>query len=326
MTAEIISSQELVTVWEAMTPPLRCLDIMKLAVGPKQWAEYKKAGALPVGATPFSDWEAILAEVIVGDAFGVDRMDYLLRDSYHAGVAYGRFDQYRLIDTLRILPKKHEESEEPALGVEEGGLHSAEALLLARYFMYTQVYFHPVRKIYDVHLKDFLAVWLQEQHQGGRFPTAVDAHLALTDNEIMAAILKAAREPDSPGHDAARRIVEHDHFHRIYKRNPVDAEVNPGAADAVFAAACDRFGNDNVRRDSRPAKGEGVDFPVLTEDRRIESSLKMSDVLLKIPAAAFDFVFVEASLVENAEKWLKDERAKIVEPQEREQIDGSATA
>jgi uncharacterized protein len=31
----------------------------------------------------FTPWEAILAEVIVGDAFGADRMDYLLRDSLH---------------------------------------------------------------------------------------------------------------------------------------------------------------------------------------------------------------------------------------------------
>jgi HD superfamily phosphohydrolase len=49
---------------------------------------------------------------------------------------------------------------EPALGVEEGGIQSAEALMLARYFMYSQVYFHPVRRIYDIHLKDFLAAWL----------------------------------------------------------------------------------------------------------------------------------------------------------------------
>ncbi len=46
-----------------------------------------------------------MSEIIVGDAFGVDRMDYLLRDSHHAGVAYGKFDHFRLIDTLRILPK-----------------------------------------------------------------------------------------------------------------------------------------------------------------------------------------------------------------------------
>jgi HD superfamily phosphohydrolase len=41
--------------------------------------------------------------------------------------------------------------------------------MLARYFMYSQVYFHPVRRIYDIHLKDFLKEWLS----GGAFPTGV---------------------------------------------------------------------------------------------------------------------------------------------------------
>ncbi|OPX87034.1 MAG: hypothetical protein A4E52_01438 [Pelotomaculum sp. PtaB.Bin013] len=117
-----------------MTPPLRADDIVKLAVGPKKYKDIN-----------FTDWETILSEIIVGNSFGVDRIDYLLRDSYHAGVAYGKFDHYRLIDTLRILPRSTGENNvsiEPVLGVEEGGLHSAEALLLARYFMYTQVYSH----------------------------------------------------------------------------------------------------------------------------------------------------------------------------------------
>ncbi len=93
LTVELIQSREMQEIWQRMTPPLRSEDIIKLAVGPK------KAKDLP-----FTDWEAILAEIIVGDAFGVDRMDYLLRDSYHTGVAYGRFDHFRLTDTLRILP------------------------------------------------------------------------------------------------------------------------------------------------------------------------------------------------------------------------------
>jgi HD superfamily phosphohydrolase len=147
LTREIISSDEMKSIWNNITPPLRPDDIVKLAVGPKKAKDLK-----------FTDWETILSEVIVGDAFGVDRMDYLLRDSHHVGVAYGRFDHYRLIDTLRILPASPSDeergSQEPSLGVEEGGIQSAEALMLARYFMYSQVYFHPVRRIYEIHLKD----------------------------------------------------------------------------------------------------------------------------------------------------------------------------
>src|SRR5205085_9977450 len=130
LTREIIAGDEMRQLLAGMTPPLRAEDVFKLAVGPT------KAGDLS-----FNAWEAILAEIIVGDAFGVDRMDYLLRDSHHAGVPYGRFDHFRLIDTLRILPTGA--AGVPTLGVEEGGLQSAEALVLARYYMYSQVYFHP---------------------------------------------------------------------------------------------------------------------------------------------------------------------------------------
>jgi uncharacterized protein len=155
LTWELICDREMREIWGSMTPPLRSDDVMKLAIGKEK---------APDPDMNFSTWEDILAEIIVGDAFGVDRMDYLLRDSHHLGVAYGKFDHYRLIETLRILPPAplggtgggNEQSKEPQLGVEQGGLQSAEAMLLARYFMYSQVYFHRVRRIYDIHLRDFL--------------------------------------------------------------------------------------------------------------------------------------------------------------------------
>src|SRR5207249_3914087 len=82
--------------------------------------------------------------------------DYLLRDSLHTGVAYGRFDHHRLIQTMRILPPAPdlagaeeaptgEEAARSTLGVVRGGLESAEGLLVARYFMFSQVYFHWTR-------------------------------------------------------------------------------------------------------------------------------------------------------------------------------------
>jgi HD superfamily phosphohydrolase len=68
-----------------------------------------------------------------------DRMDYLLRDSHHAGVHYGRFDLHRVINTVTAIPSVG--SRPPRIGIQFGGLHAAEALVLARYFMFTQVYF-----------------------------------------------------------------------------------------------------------------------------------------------------------------------------------------
>jgi HD superfamily phosphohydrolase len=63
LTREIILSEEMGRIWERMTPPLRALDVVKLAVGPRKAKDIT-----------FSIWETILSEIIVGDAFGVDRM------------------------------------------------------------------------------------------------------------------------------------------------------------------------------------------------------------------------------------------------------------
>lgn len=302
LTREIILSDELESILKEIK--IQPEDVAKVAVGPKN---YKNVN--------FTDWEAILSEIIVGDAFGVDRMDYLLRDSHHAGVPYGRFDHYRLIDTLRILPKEEKESREPVLGVEGGGLHCAEALLWARYFMYTQLYYHPVRRIYDLHLRDFLRSWLT----GGYFPTAIEDHLKITDNDVSAALLAAARDANCSGNESARRIISRDHYRCIYERNPDDIAKNPEASVAIFDSLCNHFGAENVRIDRYKQKGRGPDFPVLGQDRRISSSVAMSETLRKIPVVATDYIYVPLEKRDEVKKWIEQNRATIIEPRKEEE-------
>jgi HD superfamily phosphohydrolase len=102
-------------------------------------------------------------EVITGQ-MDADRMDYLLRDSLHAGVDYGKYDWRRLLNTVVAIEMPQPEGESGKqglrLGVTEGGVHAAEGLILARYFMFTQVYFHKTRVAYDHHLRHALAVLL----------------------------------------------------------------------------------------------------------------------------------------------------------------------
>ena len=303
LTKDLIESDEMAAIWKSDRPVLEVDDIVKLAIGPKK---------LP-GVT-FSDWETILAEIIVGDAFGVDRMDYLLRDSWHAGVAYGRFDHHRLIDTLRILrpPGSSHDGDasiEPALGVEEGGLQSAEALLLARYFMYSQVYFHKSRKIYDIHLKDFLKEWLD----GGQFKTDTESHLALTDNEVLSAMRAAALDEDAPGHIHACRILKREHFRRVYEYNSADFEKNPSAGEAVYRALVGELGAENVRFYNNSKSGGVHEFPVKLDNDDVVSSMQHSDVLKSIPPFKFFNIYVNKSIREQANTFLSDNRDDILE-------------
>ena len=241
------------------------------------------------------EWESILSEIITGDVFGADRMDYLLRDSYHAGVAYGKFDHYRLIDTMRILPKQETGgSQEPVLGVEEGGLESAEALLLARYFMFSQIYFHPVRLIYDEHLSDFLKSWLD----GGMFPIDYEEHLKYTDNEVISAMLSIAKDKSHPAHLHADRIVHRRHFKSIYRSTAEDRKLSifkPGRK--IYEAASEKFGEENVKHvESNSGRGEENDFPVLVQGARIAGAASEKETFSGVPLASCAHVFVSPEM------------------------------
>lgn len=79
-----------------------------------------------------------LGDIISGEV-DLDRMDYLVRDSYYTGTAYGVIDLDRLLQVLKLYKRR--------LVVDEGGLSAAEALVRARYLMYPAVYMHHTVRI-----------------------------------------------------------------------------------------------------------------------------------------------------------------------------------
>jgi HD superfamily phosphohydrolase len=307
----LIESEEMRSVWASMRPEPKIEDVVKVALGPK------KAGDLA-----FETWDGILAEMIVGDAFGADRMDYLLRDSLHAGVSYGRFDHHRLIQSMRILPPVREpkdedgavtleEAQRSSLGVMRGGLESAEALLVARYFMYSQVYNHETRLINDIHLRDFLELWLKDK--GGYLPVDPEGFLALTDSEIVSAIAKSARDSADVAHEPAWRIANRKHYRVFYERGPEDVALYPKAASAIFEAAKGEFGEDHVRFGSSRKPPGDSEFPVRDRDGRSVSSSAMSPMLQGLPEARAEFVYVVRDKRNDAEKWVRDNKQSIIE-------------
>lgn len=295
LSLNLILSPEMEPLWKELN--ISSHHVGKLAVGPKYYP-----GLL-------DDWEAILSEMIIGDAFGADRMDYLLRDSLHAGVGYGRFDHFRLLDTLRILPREDDGSTEPALGIDRGGLEAAESLLWARYFMYTQLYFHHVRRIYDIHLKDFLLAWLP----GGEYSVDVSDHLKMTDSEVLVALRDAAADPASAGHDPACRITQRKHFKRIYEKNTADRKRNLRSVDLVTEALEAHFGSQAIRRDTYAQKSTGLAFPVLSSDGRVEVSTSVSPTLSNVPTFQIDYVFADPLIKDEALKWLDENRDAILD-------------
>jgi len=78
----------------------------------------------------------ILASILSGP-IDCDKMDYLARDSLHAGVPYGRnFDTGRLIGSLCLNERGD------GLAITEKGKTAAEMMVFARYVMFSEVYWH----------------------------------------------------------------------------------------------------------------------------------------------------------------------------------------
>ena len=84
---------------------------------------------------------------IVNSQLDCDRFDYLIRDSFHTGTAYGNFDLNRVIASITV------DIENDCLVVSgEKGMLAVEDYLYARYSMYLQVYQHKKCLASDSHL------------------------------------------------------------------------------------------------------------------------------------------------------------------------------
>jgi HD superfamily phosphohydrolase len=78
-----------------------------------------------------------LLHSILSGPIDVDKIDYLMRDSLHAGVPYGQhFDRRRLIGSLCL------NAAGDALAITDKGKTAAEMMVFARYVMFSEVYWH----------------------------------------------------------------------------------------------------------------------------------------------------------------------------------------
>lgn len=155
-----------------------------------------------------SDLEAgLFWRDLVSGQMDADRMDYLLRDSHHTGVHYGKYDLHRLVSTVTAL--RSGENRGLRLGIQEGGWHAAEALVLARYFMFTQIYFHKTRVAYDIHIREAM----KELLPGGHFPTPdeLSSYLAWDDWRVLGLLA------EGKGGEHGERLSGRNHYRLAYR-------------------------------------------------------------------------------------------------------------
>jgi HD superfamily phosphohydrolase len=164
-------------------------------------------------------FQPAFAVKLLSSQLDVDRMEYLLRDSLCTGVTYGYFDVNWLIHSLRLVEQR--DDWELALDLRKG-LHAAEGYVLARYYMYQQVYHHKTARAADVMVRKILQRASELLHAGYDLavtpalkrlltdPTALtlEDHLRLDDTVIMTALQRWCESRDSILSDLTRRFWE----------------------------------------------------------------------------------------------------------------------
>lgn len=151
-----------------------------------------------------------LGQIISGE-LDVDRMDYLLRDSYYTGVAYGVIDVERLIYNMIL---------EDNLMLKRKGVQAAESMLLARYFMYPSVYQHHTTRIINAMFRRCLNKLFELE--------AVNPREIYLFDDLD--IISAARAQKGYVHDMIKRLDNRTIYKNVYSIKLEDIK-NP---DTVF--------------------------------------------------------------------------------------------
>ncbi len=153
-------------------------------------------GKLAVGR--LTDKERPFMNQIIRSSVDVDKMDFVLRDSYHTGAGYGTVDVFRLIYTMDVL--------DGDLAVNSTAIPTLETFLLARLESFRTIYFHRASRAAQIMVQEALEQ-AEPELKLLSFKTPED-YLALDDYSVWSR-LKTCKKSKSIIEDVEnRRLIK----------------------------------------------------------------------------------------------------------------------
>jgi HD superfamily phosphohydrolase len=180
---------------------------------------------------------AILRALVSGE-LDADRGDYLLRDSHFLGVSYGIYDLPRLTACETVL----QGPDGPELGLDVHGVHALEGLLLARYHMFLQVYFHKTPPAFEYYLEQAIA----EGEVTFGLERGLDDLVELRDDSVVSRL----HEARARGMPWSRRILDREPA-KLVLRERIGAESQENFLSAELVGALKQAGCQVFTRHSR---------------------------------------------------------------------------
>ena len=146
-----------------------------------------------------TNFQPILQQLISSE-LDADRMDYLRRDSLHAGVSYGQFDFDWLVGNLT----SHVRDGKCFLALQHRALYSFEDFLISRFHMFLMVYLHHKSVCYE----KMMEAYLHHPSCSFRVPEDVERYIR-TDDSLL---YEHLRHDAAAGNDWADRVLNRRHY------------------------------------------------------------------------------------------------------------------
>jgi HD superfamily phosphohydrolase len=146
-----------------------------------------------------------LLSVLVSSNLDVDRLDYLVRDSFFSGVKYGQVDVHWLVSHL----SRHiDEHGGVFLGVERNAIYAVQDFLMSRLQMFLNVYFHPKSMAYELMFQDLLL----DPECTYRLPSDIEEYLYYDDGHLWSYVLQSK-------HPMAKEIISQRPYKVAFERH-----------------------------------------------------------------------------------------------------------
>ncbi len=243
-------------------------------------------------------WRNILSSQI--DA---DRADYLLRDSLHIGVAYGHFDLHRIINSLSVVL---DNNGSPVIAIDEDSKFVAESLVIARYLMFNQVYFHRTRRAYDHHLSFVLKEILKDSNSLFPPPTSekdMTKYIELDDWFVY------SRIKDGSAGEHGEIIKNRLHYRSIFETGDLPEMEEIEKKSSLISNLSELFGFEDCASSSW-YKFSNDEIPILMKEEhnclKTRSLSELSDVVKGLKASQLYRIYVSMDNREGALKIIRD--------------------
>ncbi len=156
------------------------------------------------------DYRRVLSQLISSE-LDVDRLDYLVRDSYYSGARYGMVDVPWLVSSLTAISLDGVVT----LGLDRAAIYAFDDFMIARHHMFLMVYFHHKSVIYEELLKRFVT----SPDTDFRLPGDLDEYLTVDDPWMEYHL----RQSDN---EWAKRFVQRDTYRRILERHGDPGQID----------------------------------------------------------------------------------------------------